>query len=90
MESVSGFLAIFGGVGAFLVVFYDLSYFTIPLMPLVVCYALVWPASVLYYLVSDVRPTLGNVIFPIPRIVPTLWRALIRGISRTGRSDHQP
>ena len=73
MMAVSVCLAIAGVIWAGFVVISALATFTMPLMPLLVCYSLVWPAFALFYLVSDKCPTLTNVIFPLPRVADMFW-----------------
>ena len=73
MNGVSGFLAIVGSLWAAGVVINALATFSMSLMPILVCYSLVWPASALFYLVSDRCPTITSVIFPLPRVVDMLW-----------------
>ncbi len=90
MERISSWLAIAGTVGAISFILYDLATFSMPLMPLLVCYSLVWPVAVLFYMVSEPRPTIANVIFPLPRIILALWRARRGGGSRADRNDRQP
>jgi hypothetical protein len=75
MTWVSGSLAVVGGIWAAFIVFSALATFTMPLMPLLVCYSLAWPALALLYLTSDKCPTITNTIFPLPRVVEMLWHA---------------
>jgi len=64
MIAVSGFLAIVGAFWAVIAVIGDLATFTMPLMPLLISYSLLWPVCVLSYLASNPHPTITNVIFP--------------------------
>ena len=90
MLTLSGLLAYFGGTGAIFVIYHDLANFTLPLMPLIACYSLAWPACALYYFASDAHPALGYVIFPLPRIVPTIWRTYIVDSLRIRRKNRKP
>ncbi len=73
MRLLSRFLALVGAFCIIAIAIYGLMKFTLPLMPLLVCYSLAWPACVLSYLTSARDPKTADVIFPLPQIVPRLW-----------------
>lgn len=77
MKNVSLVLAIFGAIWTVIAILYDLTTFTMPLMVLLVGYSLMWPACALFYLMSDRRPTIANVVFPLPRIVYRLYAYIV-------------
>ena len=68
MRLTNRFLALVGAVYIIVIVLYSLGKFTLPLMPLLVCYSLVWPACVLSYLASDRDPKATNVVFPLLQV----------------------
>lgn len=87
MKGASGILGALGATWIIGIVLYDLSTFTMPLMPLVASYILIWPVCVLFYLEWDRHPTIANVIFPLPRIVYMFWRGYIEESHRTNRNN---
>jgi hypothetical protein len=87
LNNVSGFLAIAGLFWAIIEILYDLSTFTMPLMPLLAIYILVWPACMLSYLTSDRHPTIANVIFPFPRAAYELWLTFMAEFHQGNRSN---
>jgi hypothetical protein len=70
-------LAAFGACWAFLNILVDLATFNLPLMPLLACYTLMWPAYVGFYLTSEANPSAANIIFPSPRIIRIIWQTQI-------------
>jgi hypothetical protein len=83
MKYVSISLASLGAIWAILDLLYDLLTFTMPLMPLLACYSLMWPAYVGFYLTYDPNPSATKLIFPSPAIAKVLWHTHIVKLLRS-------
>jgi hypothetical protein len=90
MKGVGGSLAAVGAIWALIVIINGFATFTMPLMPLLVGYTLLWPGCALLYLLSNRAPTMSNVIFPFPRIVAMFQHKDVVEPPRDNRSDRHP
>lgn len=87
MRGICVVLGIIGAAWSLGVIPYDLSTFTLPLMPLVDIYILTWPLCELFYFEWDRDPKISSIIFPLPRIVYMTWRKYIADRRRKTRDD---
>jgi hypothetical protein len=87
MKGIGAVLAAVGATWGLVAVLYDLTTFTLSLMPIIAIYILVWPICEIFYLEWDADPKIASVIFPLPRIFHLAWLRYIVNRRRKTRGD---